>query len=109
MPFVSWRVSPPFAVQVRLSTSRTNTKAPVFCPRVAMTSSDSGGIATLALAAIALRRCALSCVSLRRPAMYTGVRTRASVSSTAIAVMSAIFQRNGNVEKRERRLTIDWD
>ena len=107
MPLVSWRVSPPFAAHVRLSTSRTKTKAAVFCPRVAITSSESGGIATLALAAIAERRCALSCVSLRRPATYTGVSTSASVRSTAIAVINAIFQRNGNVEKRERRLT--WD
>jgi hypothetical protein len=27
------------------------------------------------------------------------------VASTAVAEMNAIFQRNGNVEKRERRLT----
>src|SRR5665213_3538675 len=104
IPLVKSVESPPFAVHDRLRMPSTKADARVVSPSEVMTSSDSGGIATLVLAAMACRRCAVSWVSLRRPATYTGVSTRARVASTADAVMSAIFQRNGNDEKRERRL-----
>jgi len=107
MPLVKSVVSPPFATHDRLRMPSTYADARVVSPLEAMTSSDSGRIATLVVAAMAYSRCAVSWVSSRRLATYTGVSTSARVASTAEAVMSAIFQRNGNVEKRERRLTRD--
>src|SRR6185312_17381230 len=107
IPLVKSVVSPPLAIHDRLRTPSTKAEVRVVSPLEVMTSSDSGGMATLVLAAMACRRCAVSWVILRRLATYTGVSTRAKVASTAEAVMSAIFQRHGNVEKRERRLTRD--
>src|SRR3569623_2817154 len=107
MPLVKSVVSPPFAIHDRLRMPSTYWFARVVSPFEVMTSSDSGAIATLVVAAMACRRCAVSWVSFCRLATYTGVSTSARVASTADAVMNAIFQRNGNVEKRERRLTRD--
>jgi hypothetical protein len=68
MPLVSSARLPPFTSQSRLSVVRADRKAAVFCPFAdAITSNDSAGIATLALRAMAARRCVCSSVSFSRP------------------------------------------